>query len=101
MTAVLDPLITRRPFNWSELLFGVMIVPCMFLVISSVDATMLPGVVSGLISALFASLFTIYNKSIVGRGSTMFFIFLVLLVALIVVSIIVLIILLLGVCDNV
>lgn len=89
MTAIMDPLITRRPVSWSELLFGVMIVPGMFLVISSVDPSMLPGVASGLISALFASLFTIYNKSIVGKGSTVFFTFLELLIAFIVLSIIV------------
>lgn len=90
MTAVVEPLITRRPFSVMELIFGLMIVPGMFLVISSVDASMIPGVVSGLVSALFASLFTIYNKSIVGKGSTVFFTFVELLFAFIFLSILIL-----------
>lgn len=96
MTAVVEPLITRRRFSGIEMIFGLMIVPGMFLVISSVDASMLPGVLSGVISALFASLFTIYNKSIVGKGSTIFFTFMELLFALLILSVLIFIMQLSG-----
>src|SRR5690606_21759814 len=73
LTAVIEPVITKRPFRWAELIIGLLILPGMFLVVSSVDASMYLGIVFGILSALFAALFTTHNKSIVGKGSTLFF----------------------------
>lgn len=97
MTAMIEPMITRRPFRLVELVFGLMIVPGMFLVVSAVDSSMYWGIVSGLFSALLSSLFTTFNKSIVGKGSTMFFTFMELLLAIGVLS---LVIIVLGVFDH-
>lgn len=89
MTAIIEPIIIRRPFRPVELIFGLLIVPGMFVVVSSVDSSMYLGIASGLLSALFSAVFTTYNKSIVGKGSTLFFTFLELFFAMIVISILI------------
>ncbi len=91
MTSVIEPLINRSPFRPIELFFGLLIIPGMFLVVSSVDSSMYLGIAVGLLSALFSAVFTTYNKSIVGKGSTLFFTFLELLFAMVVISVLILI----------
>ncbi len=90
MTSVIEPLINRNRFRPIELFFGLLIIPGMFLVVSSVDPGMYWGIASGLISAFFSAIFTTFNKSIVGKGSTLFFTFVELFLAMIVLSIIIL-----------
>lgn len=90
MTAIIEPIITHRPFRWVELIFGLLILPGMFLVVSSVDASMYLGIAFGILSAMLAAAFTTYNKSIVGKGSTLFFTSIELFFALILISILVL-----------
>ncbi|MBY5958299.1 DMT family transporter [Membranicola marinus] len=90
MTSVIEPLINRNRFHPIELFFGLLIIPGMFLVVSSVDPGMYWGIASGLISAFFSAIFTTFNKSIVGKGSTLFFTFVELFLAMIVLSIIIL-----------
>lgn len=87
MTAIIEPMITKRPFRSVELLFGLLILPGMFLVVSSLDPSMYLGIASGLVSALLAAVFTTVNKSIVGKGSTLFFTFMELSIALVVISV--------------
>lgn len=90
MTAIIEPMITHRPFRWIELIFGLLIIPGMLLVVSSVDSTMYVGIALGLISAFMAAGFTTYNKSIVGKGSTLFFTATELFFALVLISILIL-----------
>lgn len=92
LTAIIEPVVTRRPFRWVEFIIGLLILPGMFMVVSSVDPSMYMGIASGIASALFAALFTTYNKSIVGKGSTLFFTALELFFALLLLSIIVLVV---------
>lgn len=61
-TAVLEPLLLKQKFKWYELLLGILIIPGMVLVVSSLEFEMWIGVVLGLISAFLASLFSILNK---------------------------------------
>lgn len=89
MTSIIEPIITKRPFRLLELIFGLLILPGMLLVVSSVDASMYLGITFGLVSALMSAIFTTYNKSIVGKGSTLFFTFLELLFALVFISILI------------
>lgn len=91
MTAILEPMITHRPFRWIEFIFGLLIIPGMLLVVSSVDPSMYLGIAFGLVSALLAAGFTTYNKSIVGKGSTLFFTAMELVIALVLLSILILI----------
>lgn len=89
MTSLIEPVITKRPFRFIELFFGLLIIPGMLLVVSSVDSSMYMGILAGLASALFSAIFTTFNKSIVGKGSTLFFTFLELLFALVVITLLV------------
>jgi len=67
-TAVLEPLILKQRFKWYELILGLLIIPGMVLVVSSLEFDMWIGVAMGLISALLASTFSIFNKKYVDRA---------------------------------
>ena len=60
--AILEPFIVKRPFYWYELALGLLIIPGMALIVNSLDFSMIPGVISGLVSAFLASLFSTLNK---------------------------------------
>lgn len=66
-SAILEPLIVRRPFYWYELGLGLVIIPGMALIVNSLDFSMIPGVISGLASALLAALFSTLNKRYIGH----------------------------------
>ena len=70
-TAIFEPLILRSKFNWFEIGLGVLIIPGMALVVDSVDVSMHAGIWVGLISALLASVFSIYNKKWIGKAEPM------------------------------
>ena len=68
-TSLLEPLITKSKFQWIELLLGLLvIVGIVFL--SGVGKTYYLAIAVGLVSALLASLFSVYNKKyITGQNS--------------------------------
>ncbi|MEM9920871.1 MAG: EamA family transporter [Bacteroidota bacterium] len=70
-TSLLEPLITRQPVKWFEIALGLLIIPGMVLVVSSLEMGMLIGVVVGLLSALLASLFAIFNKQLVDKADSL------------------------------
>lgn len=61
-TAILEPLIRKTAFQWSELLIGVAIVPAMMLIVNHLDANMTLGIVVGLVAAILSTSFSILNK---------------------------------------
>jgi drug/metabolite transporter (DMT)-like permease len=65
-TAILEPLITRRPFNQTELLLGLLVVAGIYLIFQF-DPQYKTGIIIGLISALLCSLFTVFNQLLVKR----------------------------------
>lgn len=67
-TALLEPLIVKRPFRWYELALGVFIVPGMVLIVNNVAFGMLPGVWVGLAAAFLAALFATLNKRYIGES---------------------------------
>ena len=67
-TAVLEPILMKRPFRWYELGLGIVIVPAMGLIVNSTELTMLPGIWIGLLSAFLASLFSTLNKKYVDEA---------------------------------
>lgn len=91
LTALVEPVITHRPFRWLELVFGLLILPGMFLVVASVDPSMYQGIGLGLASALLAALFTTFNKSIAGKGNSLFFTSVEMFFALVVISVLILV----------
>ncbi len=63
--AILEPLMRRRPFQWVELGLGLVIVPAMALIVNTTDLSMKTGIWMGLLSALLAAVFSIWNKILV------------------------------------
>jgi len=63
-TAILEPLIARKPFNKNELLLGLLVIAGIYLIFHF-DPQFKTGIITGLISALLASLFTVFNGRLV------------------------------------
>lgn len=60
-TALLEPMITQKKFSWIELLLG-LISLAGILLIFHFDERYRTGIVIGILSAIFAALFTVLNK---------------------------------------
>ncbi len=67
-TALLEPLILGRKYRFYEIVLGVFIIPGMVLVANNTQFSMLPGIWVGLSSALFVTLFTIFNKKLIAKA---------------------------------
>lgn len=64
--SLLEPFILKRKFIWYELILGILVVPAIYLVFRfSGDFT--TGIILGLISTLFATLFSILNKGMIRK----------------------------------
>lgn len=63
-SAVLEPLVTRKPFIKSELLLGLLVIAGISLIFHF-DPQFKTGIILGIISALLAGLFPIYNSLLV------------------------------------
>src|SRR5581483_7105288 len=63
-TAILEPLIMKRPFNRIELLLGLLVIAGIYCIFRF-DPQYKTGIVIGLFSALLASLFPIFNRWLV------------------------------------
>jgi drug/metabolite transporter (DMT)-like permease len=60
-TAILEPLIMRKPFSLAEILLGLMVMAGIY-IIFRFDPEYKTGIIIGIISALLGSLFPIYNR---------------------------------------
>lgn len=67
-TAFLEPMLTRQRLRGVEVVLGLMMVPGMALVVRGIHADWWAGVGVGLISALLAALFSIFNKMLVTQA---------------------------------
>src|SRR5687768_13231419 len=65
-TALLEPLIMRKPFSLVELLLGLMVMVGIY-IIFHFDPEYKTGIIVGIISALLGSLFPIYNRKLLER----------------------------------
>ncbi len=65
-TALIEPVIVKRPFRWYELLLGILIIPGMMLVVQNLETAMLQGVWVGLLSAFLVAIFATLNKKYIG-----------------------------------
>jgi len=64
-TAVVEPWVARRPFQWRELMFGLAVLPGVALVAGGVPDGMRAGVAVGAASALLVAVFGSFNKRLV------------------------------------
>ncbi len=60
--ALIEPLLTEKPWNKTELLLGVLAVPGVILLVGGVPLSMHTGIIVGVISAFLTSLFAVLNK---------------------------------------
>jgi len=65
-TALFEPLILKKKINWLELLLGLVTLSGIY-IIFHFDTRFKTGIVIGLISAVLASLFPIYNREFLKR----------------------------------
>ncbi|SHL69512.1 Threonine/homoserine efflux transporter RhtA [Chitinophaga jiangningensis] len=68
-TAIFDPLINRRRFDTVEMLLS-MLTLAGILLIFHFDTQYRTGIILGIISAMFAALFTVFNKRLIKRFDT-------------------------------
>jgi len=66
-TALFEPLILRKKINWTEMFLGLMTIGGIY-IIFHFDAQYKTGIIIGLISAILAALFPIYNRQFLERG---------------------------------
>lgn len=65
-TALLEPLILRKSINWTEMFLGLMTIAGIY-VIFHFDSQYKTAIIIGLISAVLAALFPIYNRQFLKR----------------------------------
>ena len=66
-TSFLEPLIFRRKPDPIQILFGLLIIPGIYLIVRNIEGTQLTGLYIGILSAFMASLFSVFNKDLVER----------------------------------
>lgn len=62
-TALLEPLLNKKPFRWQEIAISIWVMIAVY-ILAQADISMLLGLVLSASSAFFSSLFTILNKKI-------------------------------------
>lgn len=67
-TALIEPVLARRPFSRRELLLGIAVLPGVALVVGGVSADMRVGIAVGALSALFVAIFGSLNKRLVDHA---------------------------------
>jgi drug/metabolite transporter (DMT)-like permease len=65
-TALIEPLVTKKPVNKTELLLGLLVIAGIYLIFHF-DPAYKTGIIIGIISALLASLFPVLNRQLVQR----------------------------------
>ncbi len=70
-TALIEPLITRRPIRNYEIILSLLVIPGMVLIVNSTDLSMKLGIWIGLLSTLLASIFVIFNKILIHKADPM------------------------------
>lgn len=68
-TAFMEPWILRRRILRIEVLLGLLVIPGMALVVTTVDPAHWLGLAAGLVSAALAALFSILNKKLITRAN--------------------------------
>lgn len=68
---VIEPLVTGRAFVFKELVLGLAVLPGIALVVGGTPDSMNLGIVVGIISAVFVSFFSAYNKRLVYRTDSL------------------------------
>ena len=68
-TSLIEPLLTEKSFDRTELILGILVIPAMFLIANNLDLHLFKGLLVGILSAFLAAVFATLNKRMVGRAS--------------------------------
>lgn len=66
-TALLEPVLLKKPLQWHELLLSLLIIPGMYFVVQGIQTGMWVGIFLGFLGALLAAIFSILNKKHIGK----------------------------------
>lgn len=66
-TALTEPIILKKRIVWSDVLLGLLIMPGILLIANATGIENLPGLVLGILAALFAAIFSTMNKTVVDK----------------------------------
>lgn len=66
-TSFIEPFVFRKKLDWLDIVLGLLMIPCMALVVNGVQPGYYLGVAVGLFSAFSASLFGVINKKYVDK----------------------------------
>jgi drug/metabolite transporter (DMT)-like permease len=61
-TAIIEPILLKKPFKTSEIFTGLLVIPGMILIAQNIDINHMAGLWIGLLSALLAAIFSVLNK---------------------------------------
>ncbi len=67
-TSLFEPLILKKPFDKIDFFISLLYIPLMYWLIDGVKDFNLPGFIVGVLAALFAAIFSLYNKDFMGKG---------------------------------
>lgn len=67
--AFIEPLVYRRKVDWMEIIIGIIIVICISLIFNA-EIKYKEGIISGVICALFGTLFSVFNGKLYGKTSS-------------------------------
>ncbi|MEO6064580.1 MAG: DMT family transporter [Lysobacterales bacterium] len=70
-TAIIEPWLARKRFEWRELMLGIAVLPGVALVVNGVPRGMRTGIAVGVISALLVALFGSLNKRLVEHADAL------------------------------
>ena len=68
-TSIVEPIITKKKFQWLEFVLGLLVIPPMILIAQNIDLSMMNGLWVALISAFLATVFVSFNKKWVDEAS--------------------------------
>ena len=87
-TSIFEPLFFRKKINSLEIILGLLIIPGMVLIVNTIDISLQTGFWIGILAAMLASIFAIWNKKLVKVSDAMTISFIELISAFVLLSII-------------
>ena len=66
-TSLIEPLIFRRKPDPLQILFGLLIIPGIYLIVRNIEGDLMMGLYIGILSAFMAALFSVMNKGLVDQ----------------------------------
>lgn len=66
-TAIIEPMVLKKPFQKVEITLGIVIIPAMMLIVNDLDFKMVTGVMVGILAALGSGVFSVLNKTMVSK----------------------------------